>query len=208
MASVPGRASADPPRLPAAGSQSGRRGRPRPRIKSAGRQATLQSRGWEKRGAPEQNPRPPLLSAPRSRGLPSLPPARPAGKRPAGPGGLRGDARRARRRPASASRPFPPPRPWPAPQPAGRPAGLQSPGSWRIRAGDGGARRSPGLAEGGDLFCSPAGCWRLRAPPLEVARRCGVRGAPSGWRPLWESALCLRRGRRALAIVAVFLMAF
>lgn len=94
MASVPGRASADPPRLPAAGSQSGRRGRPRPRIKSAGRQATLQSRGWEKRGAPEQNPRPPLLSAPRSRGLPSLPPARPAGKRPAGPGGLRGDARR------------------------------------------------------------------------------------------------------------------
>ncbi|KAF6292913.1 glutamate-ammonia ligase [Rhinolophus ferrumequinum] len=82
MVAGPRLASADPPWLPAAGSQSRRRGRLRPRIKGAGRRAALQSRGWKKSGAPEQHTRPPLLSspflsAPRSRGLPALTPARP-----------------------------------------------------------------------------------------------------------------------------------
>lgn len=75
MAAVPGRASADPPRLLAAGSQSGRRGRLRLPIKGVARRVARQSRGGEKSRPSELHLWPSLLSASRSRGLPvSLPP--------------------------------------------------------------------------------------------------------------------------------------
>lgn len=68
-------ASADPPGLRASGNQSGRRGRPRPPIKRAGRRAALQSREWEKSQLSKQHL--PVLLA--SLLLTSLsPPARPA----------------------------------------------------------------------------------------------------------------------------------
>lgn len=68
-------ASADLPGLRASGSQSGRRGRPRPQIKLAGRRAALQSREWEKSRLCKQ----PLAVLLASLLLTSLsPPARPA----------------------------------------------------------------------------------------------------------------------------------
>lgn len=106
MAAGPGRASADPPRLPAAESQSGRRGRSGPRINGAGPPATLQSREWEKSRASEQHSRPPLLAASLSRGPPALPPARSPGKRAAGPG-TRSAARRSPSHPSRLTPPLP-----------------------------------------------------------------------------------------------------
>lgn len=73
MAAGPRRASADPPRLPAAGSQSGRRGRPGPQIKSVRPRAAPQSREWEKSGASERHTG--LLSSPHL-ALEACPPCR------------------------------------------------------------------------------------------------------------------------------------
>ena len=125
MAAGPGRASADPPRLPAAGSQSGRRGRSGPPIKGAGLPAAWQSREWEKSAPSRLHIGPPLLAALRSRGPPALTPARSPGKRAAGPGTRSG----ARRPPSPPSRPTPLPslpafvlRPWGSEQPLPPPA--------------------------------------------------------------------------------------
>ncbi|KAK2496891.1 hypothetical protein MC885_015321 [Smutsia gigantea] len=82
MAAVPGRASADSPGLPAAGSQSERRGRPRTSIKSAGPRPPCRAENGRTVGPLSCEPGL-LLSAPRSH----RPPARRPVDYPSWPGG-------------------------------------------------------------------------------------------------------------------------